>query len=169
MVELKETGSLSKKASARLCCVHVSCISESLWIFEGVICETETYLKLASCSRMLCLLSVSNPQVVPFGFVIKANPLSRVPISSLIFKVVFSAVTTLSSVKLRPLWGRNLWFASVLSIGHGPRAGQVSFQNGEGNEAFRHTIIRSGRVPAGKGVLSGGCTNTQEDGEGKVC
>jgi hypothetical protein len=89
-------------------------------------CRGKSYtdLKLASCSKMLWLPSVSSPHVVAFGavFVVSANLNNISVMSSLMFRPVPRACLTTGSVKLRPSWGRKPWFASVLSMGQGPRA-----------------------------------------------
>jgi hypothetical protein len=84
-----------------------------------------THLKLASCSRMLCLPRSSNVKVVAFGvgLVLMASPKRNLLNSSLMFSAVPSAWITRASDMAFPSWGKNSWFARVLSIGQGARTG----------------------------------------------
>lgn len=66
------------------------------------------YLKLPSCSKILCLLKLSRSKVVPLGsgLVVIASPKRNFPSSALMLRAVESAEIVRFSVMNLPSWGR---------------------------------------------------------------
>lgn len=82
----------------------------------------------------LCLSTSSKSNVTLFPVVSARLPTNSVASEARLIEA-FRAVIRADMEMLRPLWGRKLWFASVLSIGQGERPFAVSiFLKSEGWE-----------------------------------